>query len=68
MKCAFYDSVPGARHDHWGRRGNEHSPEDRQDDDQEQGPSQPGLAEVGLPLVPSSLAKVYFKSCSLRLY
>merc|ERR1719237_1093723 len=35
----------GARHDHWGRRGNEHSPEDRQDDDQEQGPSQPGLSE-----------------------
>ena len=47
--------MPGPWHDHWGGCGNEHSPENGQDDHQEQGPRHAGHPEVGL-------AKVFLKT------
>ena len=39
-------AILGAWHDHWSGCGNEHPPEDGQDDYQEQGPCHPGLPQV----------------------
>ena len=47
----FADSItPGAWHNYWCGCGNEHPPEDREDDHQEQRPCYPRFPEVGLQL------------------
>ena len=44
------NTTPGAWHNYWRGCGNEHSPEDCEDDHQEQRPCYPRFPEVGLQL------------------